>query len=372
MIKKILFVILLAILAVLSLALYNQYSMLPDGTVADEQPAQQDKGVLERTWAPPQPEPEPQPEETKELATWTEDAGQQPVPEQPARPAPAPPSRPEQKQAPQAAAPPADADAPQQEQAQEPPAEESIDEQLGKGELTEALPDPPAEQDPVDDEDAASKAEKALHRGKSWLQDQGREAEEAVEAGKKELEQEQEVMEEMHLSRKEETSPDAEVDRLVKKLEKRSLEQEDVPAQSSEASRPPETTEPARTAKAPEPAKPAPSPARPKSRNQLTSLLLSSDGEAVMLRVTTSKAIEGRSSFKINAPRRFVLDLHGSFVRSVPRVNVLPNAMVEDLRTGLHPDKLRIVADLHDDVDAQITVEPQSPTELLVIMRPRQ
>jgi len=81
MFKTILFAILLVILAVLSFALYNQYSMLPGRTVADVDDVQQDAGTLERTWAPPAPQQEPPPPEStvKDLAVWQEGKGEMPL-----------------------------------------------------------------------------------------------------------------------------------------------------------------------------------------------------------------------------------------------------------------------------------------------------
>lgn len=397
MIKKILFIILLVILSVLSLALYNQYSMLPDRTVEEMDQAEQDAGALDKTWAPPKPSPapEPQPPATQDLALWTEQGGQESLQAPPAgqsppatQPEPAQNTQSEQQAGPaKLAAKPQTQETMHTDQAQAPgsqapeqfafPAEPAAQQEAAAGQQSEqqlsekSAQDSPQPQDtpatlPVpgssSDKEAASKAEKALMSGKSWFEQQGRDFEHIMEKGEEELQHEQEIVDKMRLTRKEETSPEAEVNKLVKKLEEKSLGLEN-----------PQPPTPPQTAEAPQkPAAPAPAAPKASDRNQLTSLQLSSDGEAVMLRVVTSKPVAGKSSFKMHKPKRFVLDLHGLFLRSVPRVDVLPNAMVKDLRTGLHPDKLRIVADLHDDIKTQIAVETLSPTELLVILRQQQ
>lgn len=392
MFKKILFAVLLAILAVLSFALYNQYTMLPGRTVADLEDVQKDTGTLERTWAPPaspQPAP-PSPEsKVKDLALWQEGKGEAPLnqeqsPAEDDQPAPVPqeqqPPAPEQQPQPPAQSqqpqPPAQSQQSQQPQPSQPAAappqpdsEESIDSKLGHSELTEGAPEPkkqetdpaPEATSPVDD--SASKAEKALRRGKSWLEEQATDLEQDISAGKDELEQEQEVVNNMRLSPSEEQDPDAEVAKLERQLEQRGLGEEQAPAPDPQPQ--PEATQTA----TPEQSKPD---AVAAGHNQLESLQLSSDGEAVMLRISTAKPIAKYTDFQMHKPKRFVIDLNGHFTRNVQRVNVLPNAMVKDLRIGLHTRMLRIVADLHEDVNVEASVENLSPNELLVTMRHKQ
>lgn len=373
MFKKILFLLLLAVLGALSLALYNQYSLLPGSKAPEVDATAENMEAIRRTWAPPQakapePPPQPQPESSfQDLALWERGKGELPLKKQqePQQQKASQQDPQQQQHVQQESQQQHEQQEPQKQQAAPSPQTDSADTQPSAPSSDEAGTSPQADQDsaqpdvmdekPQDHSAEASKAEKALRRGEGWLEGQARDAEGLAQGVERELQHEKQVVDEMHITKEQEASPEAQVDHLVQDIEKRSLGEPQQPKYKPEEPK--------------EPPMPKPDPADAKGPNQLLALRLSSDGEAVMLRVSTTQPVEKYTAFQMRNPKRFVLDLHGTFKRNVRRVDVLPNAMVKDLRIGLHTRMLRIVADLHDDVAVETSMKNPEPNELQVVMR---
>lgn len=357
MIKKIVLLVLLVVFCALSVALYNQYRLLPR-TVTD----------------------------ARDLASWAEqwsradraERSDAPMPDR----APLPP--------PEEAAPRLQPRIPQQhlpdnasdavadqgpDQTQETPplvsGEKELEDplldpsSLGHPELSfEPRPTPEKTPHPIEDRPGLeSRAEKALEKVEHWVEEKVERVEHIAGEVKRELETEKKIVEEMELSREDAALPQTRVDKLVRQIEERALgEVRPEPAIREPIVKPPHIYE-----LEPEPKD---DPKQPTSRNRVISIELVLEAKETILDIHTEAPVEQHKYFQISGPRRLVVDLYGSFRGSRPRLQVPANPFISDIRTGLHPDRLRIVADLLPDVTVTVTVEPRSPTRLVVVMRP--
>ncbi len=351
MIRGIFLAVLVLVMLGLSVALYRQYNILPGGEAPPQEQAVLDSGRIMRSWTPPP---------GADNAATPSDSSTQDSSAQPDAPAAA--------DSPDSAVPETATETPPapetaRQTAQAKPSPDSL---LGRPELTpraktSTVPDP--ESDPRAAEEQ-SQAEQALEKGKDALTRGGTLPQRAVSEVERILEQERRVVEEQQLKQRDVTQPRPRVGALVKQLEDKALNVE------------PQAPPPPKAEPKPEPKSEVlatvtakPTPGKKPAGNVLKSLELSSDGNAVFLHVTTEKPLERYATFQVKQPGRVVLDLQGHYAGSVPYKAVRPNALVKDLRTGLHSDKLRVVADLHDDVQAELQLQKRSDTELVLILR---
>lgn len=362
MIKKIVLLVLLVVFCALSVALYNQYRLLPR-TVTDardlalwaEQSSRADRA--ERS-GPSMPDRTPLPP--------AEDAAPRLQPRIP-QPQPLPDNAPDA----------ATDQSPDQAQETQPLAsgEKDVEDpmldpsSLGHPELSpehffESRPAPEKTPHPIEDRPGLeSRAEKILEKTEHWVEDKVERVEELAREVKRELETEKKVVEEMELSREDAAVPETRVDKLVRQIEERALgEIRPEPAIREPIVKPPHVYE-----LEPEPKD---DPKEPTLRNRVISIELVLEANETILDIRTEAPVEQHKYFQIAGPRRLVVDLYGSFRGSRPRLQVPANPFISDIRTGLHPDRLRIVADLHPDATVTVTVEPRSPTRLVVVMRP--
>lgn len=385
MIRKILLLALIVIFVALSVTLYNQYEIIPNSNVEDLGTSQREAEKLTRAWTaderqalnvkiPPAPKEEEQSkDEPQEQASQDQD---EPVTEQPAatdastEESATPPETAAAPDASPDASPDTKGDATPQAGPAKPDtqAKNEADTILGEPELTPPLPDQqdkpeaPATQASREDPEEMSKAEKALRRSGGWAMDQTRRADSMVNDVEQELDQEKDTGERMKLTRKDEIDPKSRVDELVTQIEKRSLKKVE------EADAP----KPQKVAEAPEPA-PEPKPKKRKlPQNNVSDITLTSDAQAVFITINTDKPIWQYTYFQMRNPRRFVLDLHGEYERPAAIKKVPPNAMVKDMRTGLHTTKLRVVADLLPEPTIVARVEKRSDKTLVIELRPKQ
>ncbi len=352
MIKKILLLFLLLIFTALSVALFSQYEMLPDSPPTETAAPNEQTAPAKRAWTPPASDFDRKPDQTANA------------------PATAPSGTQDIAQDTDAGAVETDSPADSTDQPETPqpqgqtddgssvpvPPGDALSPETASGETQEQSTAPP---DYTVRTDERSKAEKAVAHSEQWFMSRTDDAGKAVSFVETELEREKKVENEMRLTRQDVASPNQKVNKLVRSIRKNALDDEE--AQSVTPPPPPAAT--AQTAA------PSPAPPQPAAENTLVALRLTSDAQHVFIHVTTQKPVATYSAFQIKEPKRFVLDLMGSYHSSVPLEKVESNAYIKDLRTGLHPDKLRIVADLHPDTDPEATVEQRSPTELLVILQ---
>ncbi len=87
-----------------------------------------------------------------------------------------------------------------------------------------------------------------------------------------------------------------------------------------------------------------------------------------VLRIVTSKPVEKFKYFSLTSPNRVVVDLYGSWSRAnIPALT--SNAWISKIRTGVHPDKLRIVADVIVKTLGPVSAKQNSLTEIVVMLR---
>jgi hypothetical protein len=87
-----------------------------------------------------------------------------------------------------------------------------------------------------------------------------------------------------------------------------------------------------------------------------------------VLRIVAAKPVEKFKYFTLKSPNRVVVDLYGSWSRA----NIPPlasNTWISKIRTGVHPDKLRIVADVIVETPGPVSAKQNSLTEIVVMLR---
>lgn len=167
------------------------------------------------------------------------------------------------------------------------------------------------------------------------------------------------------ISRKDVASPAFKIAERVQQLERQAL---GVPP-------PPQAAPPAQTAPQPNTAPQPPVPVAgeknpPQGRhNALKELSVQIVGNDAHLRVSTEKQPERYTYFIAKAPDRVVIDLYGKFEAAKAVGKTPSNNLVGVIRTGLHADRLRIVADLLPNTSTTVQVTQLSPTELLIELK---
>ncbi len=152
---------------------------------------------------------------------------------------------------------------------------------------------------------------------------------------------------------KELLSPQEEVTELMTALQARSLRQETKPTLDLPQPEQPQTAFPA-------------SQPLPKGINSLKELHAVAQNDAVEVQVVGLGDIGSYKYFFIGSPSRLVVDLLGKYDRSIPERDVRDNVFIKDIRTGRHPDKLRIVADLKSAARLRLSVEKPQGNVLLL------
>ena len=87
-----------------------------------------------------------------------------------------------------------------------------------------------------------------------------------------------------------------------------------------------------------------------------------------VLRIVTSKPVESFKYFSLKSPNRVVVDLYGSWSRAAVPAPA-PNPWISKIRTGVHPDKMRIVADIGVETPGPVSARQNSLTEIVVTLR---
>ncbi len=359
MIKKIVLLLLLVVLCALSVALYNQYRQLPRHTLTDardlagwtdrmDRANRAAPAVSERSPLPPPEETAPRQQPRMPLSESVPDATAEQTLE------------PSQETSPKAPPPlPLVADRGANKDPMLDPTS------LGHPELSlESRPAPAEAPHPVEARpELESKAEKILDRTEHWVEEKVEKVEDIVGKVKKELRTEEKIITDMEISREDAALPETRVDKLVRQIEEKALgEIKPEPAIREPIVKPSHVYE-----LEPEPKDDS---KQPTLRNRVVSIELTLESNETILDIRTEAPIAQHKVFQIKDPRRLVVDLYGSFRGSRPRLEVPKNSLINDVRTGLHPDKLRIVADLHPEAAISVAEEPRSPTRLVVILKP--
>ncbi len=108
----------------------------------------------------------------------------------------------------------------------------------------------------------------------------------------------------------------------------------------------------------------------PKGINTLITMHVVPQGDTVLVQVVSRGPIDSYKYFFLGSPSRLAVDLLGKYDRSVPERDVKDNMFIKDIRTGRHPDKLRIVADLKSTAKLRLTVDkPQSNVLVLQLTK---
>lgn len=110
---------------------------------------------------------------------------------------------------------------------------------------------------------------------------------------------------------------------------------------SMDKSLPPEP--PLETIPAPAPFKAA-TPAH--TANTAKSVTVTHSNKSVRLVITTKAPVKEFSSFSLASPDRFIVDIPGQWTYRGDTKVTVKNGILKNVRTGEHPDKLRVVLDL--------------------------
>lgn len=119
---------------------------------------------------------------------------------------------------------------------------------------------------------------------------------------------------------------------------------------------------------------PGPEDAYPRERsthdNDLHTLSCELTDKGLLLRVATVEPLGKVTHFFLKSPRRLVIDMYGDY-GEFPTHDLVPeNNLVKDLRTGRHPDRMRVVADMKGETPVTVSIEKKTPTELWVLVVP--
>ncbi len=364
MIKRFIFLLLLIVCVVLSYMLYNQYRVLPDRPLREArdlippEKIEREMAQARSPLPPPKQEQErPQPKKPEPAVEPAESsAGSEPAPEVTAAPKPTPGPQVTEKES---------TPAPPAQEPREAPGKPVVDSKFPGKAISLAPPPPlklPRPHSATEHEPGESRAQKMLEKAEKWVEKEVEKAEGLGKVETQEVEQEKKIAGDMDLSRQEVTRPKSRVDELVRQIEQRSLG----------TPKPDTVREPiVKPAKVYElDPEPKDEPKAATAHNRVVSIELIIENKNILLDIRTESPVERHKYFQISNPRRLVIDLYGKFMRSRPKLTVPKNVMISDVRTGIHPDKLRIVADLLPDADISISVESRAPTQLMAIMRP--
>ncbi len=97
---------------------------------------------------------------------------------------------------------------------------------------------------------------------------------------------------------------------------------------------------------------------------RLQEIRLTTEGETRLVRFQFSQSPDSIRSFALSSPPRLVIDVHGP-VQNVPSQSYQANdPLLAQVRTGSHPQRLRLVLDLNSQTVPEHTVEHQATTVL--------
>jgi hypothetical protein len=166
------------------------------------------------------------------------------------------------------------------------------------------------------------------------------------------------------VSRKDVASPSFKVAERVQQIEQQAL--------GEAPPTPPVSPPPAQAPQPPvQPATPVAEETRaPQGRhNALKELSVQIVGRDAHLLFVTEKQLERYTYFVAKNPGRVVVDLYGKFEKAKAVGKTPSNNLVGAIRTGIHADRMRIVADLEPNATPVVQVTQRSPTELLVELK---
>jgi hypothetical protein len=111
----------------------------------------------------------------------------------------------------------------------------------------------------------------------------------------------------------------------------------------------------------------APQNPRPPAQHRLAKLTPAQKDDAFTLDIQAAGAVGGYKGTFGRDPYRVILDLKGRWTYDGPDAIKLEQGMVEEIRVGRHPDKLRLVLDMAGDAPVIPSVQRRSDGLLLTI-----
>ena len=103
--------------------------------------------------------------------------------------------------------------------------------------------------------------------------------------------------------------------------------------------------------------------------NAIKQISVAASGEGVVITIMTSRPIEKYVHFSLGSPSRLIVDLSGKWRMFTGSASVTQNAVVKDVRVGMHPDKLRIVADCLGKAPSNVKIVRTSEHTLTIQLR---
>lgn len=151
-------------------------------------------------------------------------------------------------------------------------------------------------------------------------------------------------------------------------------------AEAKPAAEPKDTAKPAaaetktaaaetKTASAPKPAAEPKTAAKFGGMNGVKQINVTASGDGVVMTITTQQPFEKFAHFAMGSPSRLIVDITGQWRLFVGGAQVAQNTVVKDVRVGLHPGKLRVVADCVGGAPSGVKVVKTSATTLTVTFR---
>jgi hypothetical protein len=103
--------------------------------------------------------------------------------------------------------------------------------------------------------------------------------------------------------------------------------------------------------------------------NAVKQINVTSGPEGVVITIVTQMPVDKFAHFAMGSPSRLIVDIPGHWRLFPSRAQVAHNNRVKDVRVGLHPDKLRIVADCLGGAPSGAKVVKSSENTLTVTFR---
>lgn len=170
------------------------------------------------------------------------------------------------------------------------------------------------------------------------------------------------------VTRKDVAAPALKVAERVQQLERQALGEPPAPppAPAPAPTQPPPAAQP--PAQPPVPVAEEVRAPQPRN-NALKELSVQIVGRDAHLLFVTEKQLERYTYFVAKNPARVVIDLYGKFEKAKSVGKTPTNDLVGAIRTGIHADRMRIVADLEPNASPTVQVTQRSNTELLVELK---
>ena len=99
----------------------------------------------------------------------------------------------------------------------------------------------------------------------------------------------------------------------------------------------------------------------------LQEIRLTAEGETRLVLFQFSQPPDSIRSFSLSSPSRIVIDVHGSVQDEPSRIYRAEDTLLTQVRTGSHPQRLRLVLDLNSQTAPLHSVEHQATTVLAVL-----